>query len=140
ELFKTAAITLLFFLQGVRLQRSAVLAGMTHWRLQLLTLACTFVLFPLVGVALRAVFPHFLEDSLWLGVVYLCALPSTVQSSIAFTSVARGNVAAAICSASFSNLIGIVLTPLLVTVFLVSGGGVSFDSVRDIVLQLLVPF
>src|SRR5690242_4139085 len=86
---KTAAITLLFFLQGVRLQRSAVLAGMTHWRLQLLTLACTFVLFPLVGVALRAVFPHFLEDSLWLGVLYLCALPSTVQSSIAFTSVAR---------------------------------------------------
>ena len=74
--------------------------------------------------------------------MFLCCLPSTVQSSIAFTSIAKGNVAAAICSASFSNLIGIVLTPVLVTVFLVTqtGGGVSLTAIRDILLQLLVPF
>jgi len=141
DLFKTAAITLLFFLQGVRLQRSAVLAGMTHWRLQLLTLACTFVLFPLVGVGLRAVFPHFLEDSLWLGVLYLCALPSTVQSSIAFTSVARGNVAAAICAATLSNLLGIVVTPLLVALLLNTHASASpLSQITAITEQLLLPF
>jgi sodium/bile acid cotransporter 7 len=138
---KTAAITLLFFLQGVRLQRSAVLAGMTHWKLQLLTLACTFLLFPLVGVILHRVLPRLLEDSLWLGVLYLCALPSTVQSSIAFTSVARGNVAAAICAATISNLLGIVLTPLLVALLLNMHASASpLSQITAITEQLLLPF
>jgi sodium/bile acid cotransporter 7 len=141
DLLKTAAITLLFFLQGVRLQRSAVLAGMTHWRLQLLTLGCTFVLFPLVGVALHSVFPHLLEDSLWLGVFYLCALPSTVQSSIAFTSIARGNVPAAICAATVSNLLGIVLTPLLVALLLnMRANSSPLSQIGAITEQLLLPF
>lgn len=73
--------------------------------------------------------------------LFLCLLPSTVQSSIAFTSIAKGNVAAAICSASLSNLLGIVLTPLLVALLLATDGpGVSGSAVLDIVLQLLVPF
>ena len=137
-----AAIALLFFLQGVRLQRAAVIAGMTHWRLQVLTLACTFVLFPLLGLALHALVPGFLSDSLWLGVLYLCALPSTVQSSIAFTSIAKGNVPAAVCAATASNLLGIVLTPLLVAALLNLHGtsGSPLGQIQSIVLQLLVPF
>jgi sodium/bile acid cotransporter 7 len=96
----------------------------------------------LLGLLSRALVPAVLTPDLWAGVMFLCCLPSTVQSSIAFTSIAKGNVAAAMCSASFSNLIGIVLTPALVTVFLVTqtGGGLSLVAVRDIVLQLLVPF
>ena len=141
DYLKTAAITLLFFLQGVRLQRSAVIAGITQWRLQLLTLGCTFLFFPLVGVALRAVLPHLLGDSLWLGVLYLCALPSTVQSSIAFTSIARGNVPAAICAATVSNLMGIVLTPLLVAGLLKMHASASpLSQIQAITEQLLLPF
>ncbi|WP_439333696.1 bile acid:sodium symporter, partial [Streptomyces albidochromogenes] len=45
------------------------------------------------------------------GLQFLCLVPSTVQSSIAFTSIARGNVPAAICAGSFSSLVGIVATP-----------------------------
>lgn len=138
-----AAIALLFFLQGVRLQRAAVIAGMTHWRLQLLTLACTFVLFPVLGFALRWAAPGLLSDTLWLGILYLCTLPSTVQSSIAFTSVAKGNVGAAICAATASNLLGIFITPLLVAALLNLHGtatGAPVEQIRSIVLQLLVPF
>src|SRR5262245_6022887 len=138
-----AAIALLFFLQGVRLQREAVMAGLTHWRLQLLTLACTFVLFPILGVAPHASAKSWLDDSLWLGVLYLCTLPSTVQSSIAFTSIARGNVPAAICAATASNLLGIVLTPLLVAALLnlhAANATSPLEQVQSIVLQLLVPF
>jgi sodium/bile acid cotransporter 7 len=136
-----ASIALLFFLQGVRLQRAAVIAGLTHWRLQLLTLACTFALFPVLGLALRAALPGLLDPSLWIGVLFLCALPSTVQSSIAFTSIAKGNVAAAICAATASNLIGIVLTPLLVAALLNLHAGASpLEQIESIVLQLLVPF
>jgi sodium/bile acid cotransporter 7 len=82
-----------------------------------------------------------LDNSLWLGVLYLCTLPSTVQSSIAFTSIAKGNVAAAICAATASNLLGIVLTPLLVAALLNLRGDTSpLEQIGSIVLQLLVPF
>jgi sodium/bile acid cotransporter 7 len=138
----TIAIGLLFFLYGARLSTRDALAGLRHWRLHGVILAFTFLVFPLLGLLSRALVPDVLTPDLWAGVMFLCCLPSTVQSSIAFTSIAKGNVAAAMCSASFSNLIGIVLTPALVTVFLVTqtGGGVSLVAVRDIVLQLLVPF
>jgi sodium/bile acid cotransporter 7 len=138
----TIAIGLLFFLYGARLSTRDAVAGLRHWRLHGVILAFTFLAFPLLGLLSRALVPDVLTPDLWAGVMFLCCLPSTVQSSIAFTSIAKGNVAAAMCSASFSNLIGIVLTPALVTVFLVTqtGGGVSLVAVRDIVLQLLVPF
>ncbi len=135
------AIALLFFLQGVRLQRAAIIAGLTHWRLQLLTLASTFVLFPVLGLVLHASLPGLLSDSLWIGVLYLCMLPSTIQSSIAFTSIAKGNIAAAICAATASNLLGIVLTPFLVAVLLhLHGNSSPVGQIQSIVMQLLVPF
>jgi sodium/bile acid cotransporter 7 len=136
------AIALLFFLHGAKLSREAVVAGMTHWRLHLTVLASTFVLFPVLGLLLRPVLSPLVTPSLYLGVLFLCTLPSTVQSSIAFTSMARGNVPAAICSASASSMLGIFITPLLVGVMLESHGqgGMNWDAIGAIVLQLLVPF
>jgi sodium/bile acid cotransporter 7 len=135
------AIGAMFFLYGARLSREAVLGGMTNWRLHLLVFASTFVLFPALGLAAGAISPRFLTPDLYLGVLYLCMLPSTVQSSIAFTSIARGNVAAAIVSASASNLIGIFLTPILVVVLMRAHGmSLSLHSIGAIVLQLLLPF
>lgn len=131
----------LFFLYGARLSTSEALAGLRHWRLHVTILVATFVLFPLLGIATKALVPAVLTPALSAGVIFLCALPSTVQSSIAFTSIARGNVAAAICSASFSSLIGIVVTPLLVGLLLrTTGGGFSLHSGISIMLQLLLPF
>ena len=135
------AIALLFFLHGAKLSREAVIAGMTHWRLHLTVLASTFVLFPLFGLLLKPLLAPLVTPALYLGVLFLCTLPSTVQSSIAFTSMAKGNVPAAICSASASSLLGIVLTPLLVGLVLQAhGGAMHWSAVGDIVLQLLVPF
>ena len=137
----TFAIGLLFFLYGARLSTRAAMDGIKHWRLHGLVFLATFVLFPLLGLLSLLLVPWALTPGLYTGLMFLCFLPSTVQSSIAFTSIARGNVAAAICSASFSNMIGIALTPLLVTVFLSTGtGGVSLGAVRDIMVQLLLPF
>ncbi|WP_028533979.1 bile acid:sodium symporter family protein [Paludibacterium yongneupense] len=136
------AISLLFFLHGAKLSRESVIAGATHWRLHLVVFASTFVVFPALGLLLAPLLSRLLTPDLALGILYLCLLPSTVQSSIAFTAVARGNVPAAICSASASNLIGIFLTPLLVGALLATHGNAtpSFDAVISIVLQLLLPF
>jgi sodium/bile acid cotransporter 7 len=138
----TGMIALLFFMHGAKLSRAAVIAGVTHWRLHLVILSFTFAVFPLLGILLKPVLLYMITPELYLGVLFLCVLPSTVQSSIAFTSVARGNVAAAVCSASASNLVGIFLTPFLVSLLLASStaGHSSFDAILKIVYQLLLPF
>lgn len=137
----TAAVALLFFLYGARLSTREALDGLRHWRLHLAVLLCTFTVFPLLGLAAMGLETHVLTPALYSGLLFLTLVPSTIQSSIAFTSVARGNVPAAICAGSFSSLIGIVLTPLLAAGLLGhSAGGFSADSLLKIVLQLLVPF
>jgi sodium/bile acid cotransporter 7 len=137
----TGAIALLFFLYGARLSTREAVDGLRHWRLHVTVLASTFLVFPLLGLAARGLEPVFLNHSLYTGLLFLTLVPSTVQSSIAFTSIARGNVPGAICAGSFSSLAGIVITPLLAATLLGStGGGFSADSLIKIVVQLLVPF
>jgi len=137
------AIMLLFFLHGAKLSRAAIMQGAGNWRLHGLVLGSTYVLFPATGIALVMLLRGWGHPLLLSGLLFLTLLPSTVQSSIAFTAIARGNVAAAVCSASLSNLIGIVLTPLLVSLVMhnnVAGGGSSWHSVQTIGGQLLLPF
>ena len=136
----TAAIAFLFFLYGGRLSTREAVDGLRIWRVHVTVLACTFVIFPLLGMATRGLVPVILTDPLYQGLLFLTLVPSTIQSSIAFTSIARGNVPAAICAGSFSSLAGIVVTPLLAAALLGGSGGFSADSVVEIVLQLLVPF
>uniref|UniRef100_B0T6P2 Bile acid:sodium symporter n=1 Tax=Caulobacter sp. (strain K31) TaxID=366602 RepID=B0T6P2_CAUSK len=135
-----AAVAGLFFLYGAKLSPRAVWTGLTHWRLQALVFASTYVLFPLIGLAIGVLARPLLPADIVAGLVFLCLLPSTVQSSIAFTSIARGNVAAALCSASLSNMAGVVVTPLLVSLILPTSGGLSLSSLSDIGLQILLPF
>jgi sodium/bile acid cotransporter 7 len=135
------AITFLFFLYGARLSPQNAIKGLAHWRLHSVVLLCTFALFPILGLCASVLVPSLLSQPLYAGLLFLCVLPSTVQSSIAFTSIAQGNVAAALCSASASNIIGIFATPLLVGLLLhTQGAAFSFGVLRDIVMQLLVPF
>ncbi len=144
EWITTLAITLLFFLHGAKLSREAIIAGATHWRLHLLVFACTFIMFPIIGWVLRPLLEPLLGEPLYIGVFYLCALPGTVQSAIAFTAIARGNVPAAVCSASGCSIIGIALTPLLLKLLLDSGAGAgtvsTIDAMISISVQLLLPF
>ncbi len=141
EIAADIGIVLLFFLHGAKLSREALWDGVRNVKLHIAVLAFTYVVFPLLGLGLSSL-PLGLGP-LAVGLLFLTLLPSTVQSSIAFTAVARGNVAAAVCSASFSNLIGIFITPALVALLMAEAtgsGGVSWAAVRTILLQLLLPF
>lgn len=135
-------VVLLFFFHGAKLARSAVVSGLMHWRLHLLILASTFVMFPLLGWGLAALLPGVLSPVLWTGVLFLVALPSTVQSSIAFVSIAKGNVPGAIAAASASQVLGVFLTPLLVGLLAGTDGDGS-DAVAgmgQVALLILLPF
>ncbi|HWI86780.1 MAG TPA: bile acid:sodium symporter family protein [Sphingomonas sp.] len=134
-------IVLLFFFHGAKLPREQVIAGLTHWRLHLVILGSTFFFFPVLGFVGVRTFPTLLPHDLWLGMLFLCALPSTVQSAIAFVSMARGNVPAAIASASASQMLGIVLTPLLMGLLAgAHGAGAGLQGIGKIAAQILLPF
>jgi sodium/bile acid cotransporter 7 len=136
-----AAIALLFFMHGARLSPEVALLGAQQWRLHMMVFLTTFGLFPLLGLSAQFLAPSLLPSPLWAGLLLLTALPSTVQASIAFTSAAGGNVPAALCSASVSNVVGVVLTPLIAG-FLLSRHGIELSarSVFVIIGQILLPF
>jgi len=138
------AIALLFFLHGARLSREAIVAGASHWRLHSTIFAVTFVVFPVLGILSGPLLKPYLTPDLYTGILFLCCLPATVQSAIAFTSIARGNVPAAVCSASASSLLGVFVTPVLVGLVLAGSSindvPLSFDAIGKIMLQLLLPF
>lgn len=134
-------IFVLFFLYGVRLRPDETLAGLKNWRLHTTILSFTFVIFPLLGLLFGAVSPGAISPEVYRGFLFLCLVPSTVQSSINFTSIARGNIAGAIVSASISNLLGVFITPLL-ALLVMSTTGMKLDpsSILDIAAQILLPF
>ncbi len=134
------AIVVLFLLYGARMRTRDVIAGLRNVRLQGGALAVTFVLFPLLGLALSLLAEPVLGESLARGVLYLSLLPSTVQSSVALVGVARGNVAGAITAATVSNLLGMLLTPALVLVLMHTSGSTGGGGLRSVLLLLLAPF
>jgi sodium/bile acid cotransporter 7 len=135
------AIFSLFFFHGLRLAHQAVWAGLKHWRLQLAVLVFGFGALPLLGLSVSALAPDLLSAELWLGVLFLCALPSTVQSAIAASSMAHGNVAASVIAAALSNLSGVILTPLIFAALAqVGGAGGDLSTIGRIAGLLLLPF
>ena len=137
----TLLIVALFFFHGLRLKREAVVQGFLRWRLHLAILAFGFLLMPLIGLGFSAAGARLLTPELWLGVLFLCALPTTVQSSIAYASLARGNVAASVVASAASNILAVVLTPLVFALVAQQAGGIGDPSaIGRVALQLLLPF
>jgi len=135
-------IAVLFFLYGARLEPRELRVGLRHWRLHSVVLAATFLVFPLLGLLGQWALTPLLGAPLAAGFLFLTLVPSTVQSSITFVSIARGHVSAAVVSASVSNLLGVFITPLLVFALMTTDGSVTitWESVGTIALQLLLPF
>src|SRR5690606_25724526 len=134
-------VALLFFVYGAKLNTRAVIEALMRWRMQSLVMAITYVVFPLLGLAFAWILSGYLTEPLLVGILFLTLVPSTVQSSIAFTSLAQGNVPGAVCAASLSNLAGVVLSPFLAAMLLkTNGGGISTEAITGISLQILLPF
>jgi sodium/bile acid cotransporter 7 len=137
----TLGISLVFFFSGAGLSFANLKAGVTNWRLHLLVQLSTFALFPLIGLVFVLAGANFFPKDLLSGFFYLCALPSTISTSIAMTQLARGNVAGAIFNATLSSLLGMVVTPLLVNLYMHTGGdgGSLLDQFAKVAEQLFLP-
>jgi sodium/bile acid cotransporter 7 len=143
ETVSDMGIFAVFFLHGLALSTQSLKQGMSRWKLHLLVQSLTFVAFPLLFIPFRAVFGGIMPEGLMLGFLYLCALPSTIQSSVAMTAIGKGNVPAAIFNATLSSLLGIALTPAIVglVIDMEGAGGMSLGkSVLNIATMLFLPF
>lgn len=141
SLISSAAIFLLFFLNGVRLPRDEVLHGVRNWRLQGAIFLFVFGAMPMVGLGMSHLFDNILPATLALGLLFTGILPSTVQSAAAYCALAKGNVAASVVAAALINLVGVVLSPLLFAMLAhVGEANVSGEAVGRIALILLLPF
>jgi len=137
----TIGVALLFFGHGAALSHSAIVSGLKQWQLHGFIFATTFVVFPLIVQPLRLIPESILPQDLVLGFVYVGVLPSAISSSIAYTAMAKGNVPAAVCNSAGSNVFGLLLTPLLMTIFMRSSGSIDLgQALRDVVVELLLPF
>jgi solute carrier family 10 (sodium/bile acid cotransporter), member 7 len=141
KILTKVGVALIFFLHGANLSFTALKAGTLRWPLHLVIQLSTFLLFPLLGLAGLWLAGNSLSPELGLGLFFLCALPSTVSSSVAMTALARGNVAAAVFNATLSSLIGVFLTPFWIALVLkAEGGSLPLGSViLDLVLWLILP-
>jgi len=135
-----AGIVALFFLYGARLSTAEVVHGLTAWRTHLVIVGATFVLFPLLGLTLHPLSPALISHQLLAALMFVCVVPSTVQSAVAFTSIAGGDRAIAVVAASMSSLLGVFLTPLLVSLMLGANAQIDAEAIARIVGLLLVPF
>ena len=135
-------VFLLFFLHGMGLSTDSLKAGASRWKLHLLVQACTYVLFPMWWALGALTLGPWVSRDLLMGFFYLAVLPSTVSSSVAMTALARGHVAAAVLNATLSTLLGVFITPLLVSVVMGhDGGGLDVGATMLKVAQmLLLPF
>ncbi|MDR1656077.1 MAG: bile acid:sodium symporter [Deltaproteobacteria bacterium] len=141
SLLSKLVVAFLFFMHGLKLSPQNLWSGLTNWRLHLVIVAMSFIVFPILGLILKPVVIFLAGNDLYQGVLFVCVLPSTVQSSIAFTSIAGGNVAAAVCAASFSSLLAVFATPVLVNLLMRTTVGSSLASaVGNLCLQLVLPF
>jgi len=134
-------VSVIFFFYGAKLSPESLLSGLSKWRLHLMVQLSTFVLFPLTIVVLRLIFKDYFSTNIGLGIFYLAALPSTVSSSIVMVSIARGNIAAAIFNASISSILGIFITPMIMSTVL-GESQAGFDighTIFLLCLQVLLP-
>ncbi|MDO5747517.1 MAG: bile acid:sodium symporter family protein [Actinomycetaceae bacterium] len=134
------AVVCLFFVYGARLSTTEVIDGLKNWKLQLSVFLSTFIVFPLVGIVFHPLWTYLLGGVFAMGTLYVTLLPSTVQSSVSFTSIAGGNVAGAVCAATVSNTAGVVLTPLLVFLVMGRASGIDLSTMTNVLLELLLPF
>lgn len=137
----TYGISGIFFFYGLKLSPNKMKEGLSNWRLHLLVQASTFILFPILVLIVLPFIQHEEQFTLWLGIFFLAALPSTVSSSVVMVSIARGNIPGAIFNASISGLIGILVTPIWMGIFLESRLG-TFDlgqTFIELTIKILLP-
>ncbi|KAI9019273.1 putative sodium bile acid cotransporter [Phycomyces nitens] len=138
---KWGAVILIFLISGLSLKTQTlaetVLRVRLHFLIQIISLAIIpFFVFGLVLLLFKIQLP--INSLLLVGVVIAASTPTTVSSNVVMTENAHGNGASALMNAALGNVLGIFISPLLVSVFqgpllrAIPGGDKDQDGTKPI--------
>ncbi|WP_405607117.1 bile acid:sodium symporter family protein [Polaribacter sp. Asnod1-A03] len=134
-------ISLIFFFYGLKLNPTELKSGLKNWKLHILVQGATFLMFPLLVLFFRPIIQNEEQETIWLAFFFLAALPSTVSSSVVMVSIAKGSIPSAIFNASISGIIGILITPLWMGLF-INNPQTDFNFTNiyiKLILQIIFP-
>ena len=141
QLAANAGIFILFLANGMRIARSEIVSGIANWRFFLPLTLWIFGAMAVVGLALSHAGDALLPPLLAVGFLYLGVLPTTVQSSTSYSSLAGGNIALSVIAAASMSILGVFIS---VPIFLALGGSgegmVGNDALVKIIVILILPF
>lgn len=133
-------IACIFFFYGLKLSFEEIKLGLKNYKLHVLIQITTFLIFPIVVLLFKPIISSLVGTEFWIGLFFLAALPSTVSSSVVMVSLAKGNVPSAIFNASISGIIGVFVTPIWISLFVATTGGMSLSDVfLKLLLQIVAP-
>ena len=133
-------IGLIFFFYGLKLAPAELKLGFFNYRSHIFIQLTTFLVFPLLTFLFIPLFEGGTTSNLWIAIFFLGVLPSTVSSSVVMVAIAKGNLPTAIFNASISGLIGIIATPLWLSLFMLKTGGFSITAIiTKLLLQIVLP-
>lgn len=115
ELARQWLIAGVFLCAGLALPGARLGAAVGAWRAHLAVQGVSFVIAPplALGLAWLAV-RCGLPEAIGAGIVILGCLPTTIGSCVAITGLAGGNQGIALINSVLGNLLGVIVTPLLV--------------------------
>lgn len=134
-------VVLIFLFYGLKLNKSALIQDLSNWKMHLIIQGIVFLLFPLLIFIFYPLVPqNSAYQLMFVSVFYLACLPSTVSSSVVMVSIAKGNIPSAIFNASLSGLIGILLTPLWMSLFVQQNSELQLSEIfLDLILKIVLP-
>ena len=137
----SAAIFLLFLVNGMRIARGEIAKGLANWRFFLPLFLWVFGAMSLIGLGLASLAASVLPATVALGFLYLGTLPSTIQSATSYTSLAGGNIALSVVGAALINIAGVFVTaPLFAALAGSEAAEIGSETIIRIGLILILPF
>jgi sodium/bile acid cotransporter 7 len=135
---------LLFLISGFKLPSEAIKAGMKDIRVHILIQLFVFAISPWFIFATSFPFRDIMDGRVVIGIYALACLPTTISSCIVFTQISGGNVVATMFNAAFANVVGIILSPLLLSIMVRSSGSPLplselLGILQSLALKMLLP-
>jgi len=138
--FTQFLVAIAFFLNGFALSTDSLVESAKEWKVLSGSLLITFGISPAVVFALRHVIPGG-DTIIGEGFQLISIVPTLFVSAVVLTRIAKGNASTALCLTVSSNLLAIIIAPLLIKLTLgASGGGLDLHStIISMIFTVLVP-
>ncbi len=132
-------VIVLFLIAGFILPSERIKSGLAQYKLHVFLQLFIFGFIPVYFWLTARLFTAYLDGLLVYGMLALAVLPTTVSTCVVFTQTTGGNTVGALFNSALSNVVGIFLSPLLLSLFLAgSSAALPAENVLGTLQSLLL--